>query len=271
MGALFLKHHYEPYQTGQAGKVYIPAETWGKWHSCSLFFLGSVTDTLPANHHNIFQVVGFETATLPWYDPQTHLLDEEGLLAAIETLPPRSIIVLQTAGNNPTGCDPNITAWHRLAEAFSAGKHFAFLDVAYPGFVTGNFEADCAPIRIFAEAGIPLLAAGTFGKSFGLYGERVGLLAIPAPSQEITSRIEGQMKLLARAETGAQPAFGAAIVQTILADQNLRGLWEQDLRHMAEQLEKRRRCLVDELQKLQTPGRWDFINSQAGMFWYVFI
>ena len=30
MGAKFLRMHYEPYRSNSKGKVYIPAETWGK-------------------------------------------------------------------------------------------------------------------------------------------------------------------------------------------------------------------------------------------------
>ena len=30
MGALFLKHHYGPFNEKSAKKIYIPAETWGK-------------------------------------------------------------------------------------------------------------------------------------------------------------------------------------------------------------------------------------------------
>ena len=30
MGAVFLKLHYEPFKSGQPGKVYIPSETWGE-------------------------------------------------------------------------------------------------------------------------------------------------------------------------------------------------------------------------------------------------
>lgn len=218
------------------------------------------------NHANVFNYVGLETELLPWYSSALASLDIDALIESIESLPPRSVIVLQTAGNNPTGCDPSKSQWRTVAEVFARRHHLAFLDAAYPGFVTGDVELDCEPIRIFAEANVPIVLAATFGKSFGLYGERVGILTITSPSKGVASRVEDHMKLLARAETGAQPAFGAAIVEIILSDSELRRTWQDSVRQMAAELQKRRALLKAELVTLQTPGRWDIITEQVGMF-----
>lgn len=75
------------------------------------------------------------------------------------------------------------------------------------------------------------------------------------------------MKLLARAETGAQPSFGATVVETILMDDELRSIWKSDIKHMADQLRKRRRLLLEQLKSLGTPGDWNFVIDQSGMFW----
>ena len=146
---------------------------------------------------------------------------------------------------------------------------------------------------------VPLVLAATFGKCFGLYGERVGLLAVVAPDEGNARRIEGQMKLMARAETGAQPAFGARIVEMVLGDGGgcddedgsnavgegqgggnvdgkkgrekgqLRKMWEQDVQSMAAQLESRRRLLRSLLEGKRTPGDWSYLTEQQGMFSYV--
>ncbi|KAI1324632.1 aspartate aminotransferase [Xylariaceae sp. FL0255] len=251
MGALFLKKHYKtPGNRGANNtKVYIPEETW-------------------ANHPNVFHHVGFETESLPWYNTKTQLLDIDALLARIATLPSRSIIVLQVAGNNPTGCDPSPSDWEALAQAFISGHHFAFLDAAYPGFVSGSLEEDCLPVRVFADAGIPLILATTYGKAFGLYGERAGILFITLDSKITAKRAEGQMKLLARAETGAQPAFGAAIVEMILANRELRCIWQEDLKLMAGELMSRRLALYKALKKRGGKKDWSFMMGQTGMFTY---
>ena len=178
----------------------------------------------------------------------------------------QSVIVLQSSSQNPTGCDPTTTQWHQLARTFKIRNHFAYFDAAYLGFVSGCAHTDFESIRIFADAGIPLLIAATYGKAFGLYGERVGFLSIVAPSEEVGKRIETQMKLLARAETGAMPAFGARIVEIILGDGGLKRIWEGEVKGVSEELRERRRLLRVALERMGTSGKWTFLTDQVGMF-----
>ncbi|KAF2184927.1 PLP-dependent transferase [Zopfia rhizophila CBS 207.26] len=200
--------------------------------------------------------------------PSIHAFDFNGLNESLTRIPPQSIVVLQVCGNNPTGCDPSAEEWQRLAQTFQAKQHFAFLDLSYPGFVSGSVAEDCAPIRLIAEAGTPFLLAATYGKAFGLYGERVGHLCVPLPTAQAAARAEQQMKLLAREETGAQPRFGARLVANILGNPRLRMVWEEDLRGLAQDLAGRREALKRELLKQNVPGDWSFVTSQAGMFLY---
>lgn len=176
------------------------------------------------------------------------------------------MVVLQTAGHNPTGCDPTTAQWRLVAAALARGGHTAFLDAAYPGFATGDVARDCEPVRLCAAAAVPLLLAATFGKACGLYGERVGLLAVVLPRPDLARRAEAHLRLLARAETGAQPAFGAALVEAVLGDPALRRVWEADVRAMAATLVRRRQMLRDALERLGTPGDWRVITAQVGMF-----
>ena len=111
-----------------------------------------------------------------------------------------------------------------------------------------------------------MLLAATYGKAFGLYGERVGFLSVIAPSEEVGKRIETQMKLLARAETGAMPVFGARIVEIILSDMDLKRIWEREVREVSEELKQRRRVLRETLERLGTPGNWNYLTDQCGMF-----
>ena len=77
------------------------------------------------------------------------------------------------------------------------------------------------------------------------------------------------MKLLARAETGAMPAFGARIVETVLEDAELRRVWEGDVKGIAAQLRERRVRLRGMLEDLGTPGSWKHVTDQVGMFSWV--
>ena len=204
--------------------------------------------------------------SLPYYNPSTCSLDFDALNAAIEALPSQSVILLQTSANNPTGCDPTPAQWRTLANTFVEHGHFAFLNAAYLGFVSGNPRTDCESICIFADAGVSLLLAATYGKAFGLYGERVGILSVAAPNLQVAGRMEKQMKLLARAETGAMPAFGAKIVEIVLGDAELKEIWENDVAGIAQQLKERRNKLRTTSKDLGTPGTWNHVTEQASMF-----
>ncbi|KAF1823290.1 PLP-dependent transferase [Dissoconium aciculare CBS 342.82] len=247
MGAKFLRAHYEPYLSRAESKVYIPLETW-------------------TNHPNVFQSVGFTTASLPWYNEERRAFDLTLFQSEIVKIPSQSIVVLQISANNPTGCDPSVDEWRQIALTFKSCGHFAFLDLAYPGFVSGCFVTDALPLRIFVDTGVPLATATTYGKAFGLYGERVGHLCFTLPDAHTAQRAEQQMKLLARAETGAQPRFGAALVALILGNKELKACWEKDIRRLAQDLDSRRKNLKESLVRAGAPGNWDFITNQRGMF-----
>lgn len=266
MGALFLKHHYGPWKVaGTPRKVYVPAESWGTYKKKTWGFPLLILTVL-VNHPNVFSFLGLEPKPLPYYNPSTRGIDFAALILAIASLPPQSVIVLQTAAQNPTGCDPTAAQWREFARTFKSLDHFAFLDAAYLGFVSGDAYTDAESVRIFADMGVPLLLAATYGKAFGLYSERVGFMMVIAPNGEVGKRIENHMKLLARAETGAQPAFGAKIVELILTDATLKRRWEADVQKIAGQLRERRVKLRGRLEALETPGTWHHISDQAGMF-----
>jgi len=48
---------------------------------------------------------------------------------------------------------------------------FPFFDCAYQGFSSGDLDKDAWSIRYFIEQGFELVAAQSFSKNFGLYGE----------------------------------------------------------------------------------------------------
>lgn len=218
------------------------------------------------NHHNLFKTLGIELVDLPYYDPTIKNLNWSAYKAAIESLPSQSVILIQTAAHNPTGCDPAPEQWQELIQIFLSKGHFAFLDSAYLGLISGDVDEDASTIRMFEAAGVPLLLAATFGKSFGLYGERVGMLSVIAPSPEVRNRMHKQMALLARSELGSSPAFGAKIVEVILGDEKIKHTWVSDVKGVALDLKQRRRSLRDQLELLKAPGEWEFLTRQVGMF-----
>src|SRR5690606_17280766 len=68
------------------------------------------------NHRALFERAGFEVVEYAYYDPATHGLDYEGMLASLRALPEQSVVVLHACCHNPTGVDPTLEQWAGIVE-----------------------------------------------------------------------------------------------------------------------------------------------------------
>jgi aspartate aminotransferase len=148
----------------------------------------------------------------------------------------------------------------------AAKSHFPFFDCAYQGFATGDVDRDAWAVRLFVERGFELFVAQSFAKNFGLYGERCGCLTVVARHPEQAKAVHSQLSKISRASISNPPAFGARIVTMILQDPVLYAEWLDNLRTMSDRIIAMRQALYDELTKLETPGQWEHIINQIGMF-----
>ncbi|KAI0148297.1 pyridoxal phosphate-dependent transferase [Hypoxylon sp. NC0597] len=246
LGALFLSRFY----TGNK-QVYLSDPTW-------------------ANHNQIFTNVGIPIAKYPYFSKETRGLDFEGMKSTLLGAPERSIVLLHACAHNPTGVDPTLEQWKEIAEVLRQKKHFPFFDCAYQGFASGDLMRDNAAVRYFVEQGFELVVAQSFAKNFGLYGERAGcfhVVTAPAPDAEATiTRIASQLAILQRSEISNPPLYGARIASIVLNDPQLFAEWEENLRTMSGRIISMRKALRAKLEELGTPGTWNHITDQIGMF-----
>ncbi|KAJ6596786.1 aspartate amino-transferase [Mycena vulgaris] len=246
LGALFLSKFY---QWGTAEKkVWLSNPTW-------------------ANHHAIFKNVGIEPVDYPYYDPKTIGLDFTGFVNTLKTAPDRSVFLLHACAHNPTGVDPTPEQWKTIAEVMVVKGHYAFLDCAYQGFASGDLDKDAWAVRFFVEQGVALLVCQSFAKNAGLYGERVGALHVVSPTKETSAKVKSQLSVLQRSEISNPPTHGARIVSMILNNPSMFEAWKRDIRTMAGRIIDMRKELFRLLtEELHTPGNWDHIMNQIGMF-----
>ncbi|RSM12339.1 hypothetical protein CEP52_002556 [Fusarium oligoseptatum] len=185
------------------------------------------------------------------------------------------VVILHACAHNPTGIDPTRDQWKALAQLFQRKKLFAFFDSAYQGFATGDVDVDAWAPRHFQKVLFQstssaqpqgICIAQSFSKNFGLYGERVGALHLVVPAATPLAGSLSQLSRLTRAEISNPPSFGSKIVEMILTQPELRGLWEQDLKTMATRIKRMRALLRQEIEKKQGPGDWGHLESQIGMF-----
>ncbi|EAU88611.2 aspartate aminotransferase [Coprinopsis cinerea okayama7 len=245
LGALFLSRFYgwngEP-------RVYLSNPTW-------------------ANHHAIFRNVGIEPVDYPYYNPQTISLDFDRLIDSLKEAPARSVFLLHACAHNPTGVDPTPEQWEAIADVMLERGHYAFFDCAYQGFASGDLDKDAWAVRRFVEKNVPLLVCQSFAKNAGLYGERVGALHVVSPDAETANRVRSQLSVLQRSEISNPPSHGARLVSLILNDPELFEEWKRDIVTMSSRIIDMRKELYRLLTEVyKTPGNWDHILNQIGMF-----
>ena len=79
--------------------------------------------------------------------------------------------------------------------------------------------------------------------------------------------MKSQLAVLQRSEISNPPAYGARLVAMILGQPQLFAQWKQDIKTMAGRIIDMRHELHRLLtQELKTPGNWDHIINQIGMF-----
>jgi aromatic-amino-acid transaminase len=226
-----------------------------------------ISDPSWENHRALFESAGFTVNNYAYYDPATHGVNFDGMLADLRNMPEGAIVVLHACCHNPTGADLSADQWGQVIAAVREGGLIPFLDMAYQGFGSGIAE-DGAVVRRFVDAGGPLLVSNSFSKSFSLYGERVGALSVVGSSADEAARILSQLKRVVRTNYSNPPVHGGKVVATVLATPELRRLWEEELAGMRVRIKEMREQLVQKLAE-KAPGRdFGFVRKQVGMFSY---
>ncbi|KAG5805864.1 hypothetical protein H9Q74_009558 [Fusarium xylarioides] len=232
-----------------------------------------VSDPTWANHHMIWESVGMKPRLYPYYKMSDCSLDFEGMIKTLEEqAQPRDAVLLHACAHNPTGLDPTKEQWKAIAELCQRKQLFPFFDAAYQGFASGSPAEDAWAIRYFyhQQPRPDMIVAQSFSKNFGLYGHRTGAvhLVLAEPSKEIRDNAYSTLSYLLRSEISMAPKYGSTIVKTVLDSEELTAAWMADLQVMSSRIKSMRQALYDELVRLETPGTWNHIVDQIGMFSY---
>ena len=219
------------------------------------------------NHKSIFAASGLEVCYYEYYDAATHQLDFSAMLNSLEQAAAGDVVLFHGCCHNPTGIDPTTEQWQQLAELSVSRGWLPLFDFAYQGFGRG-LDEDAEGLRIFAEKHNELMVCSSYSKNFGLYNERVGAFTLVAENAEIAAAAFSQVKFAIRANYSNPPSHGAAVVATILGDDALRTLWEQELADMRQRIQRMRQLFVNTLTEKGASQDFRFINQQNGMFSY---
>jgi len=229
--------------------MHIPNPTWG-------------------NHTAIFKRAGVTTKMYTYYKPETRGFDFEGMIEAMNQMNPGEAILLHACAQNPTGVDPTEEQWLTIVDACRVRGLIPVLDNAYQGYASGSLEKDGFSLTLFEQSGLEYFVAQSFAKNFGLYGERIGYIHVKCASQKATAAVLSQLKILIRQAYSSPPKHGAAIVYRLLTTPALKAQWLEELQFMSNRILQMRDALRGACEANQTPGTWNHITDQIGMFSY---
>ena len=148
------------------------------------------------------------------------------------------------------------------------GHHDGAQPAAVQGFASGDPDRDAAAIRAFVARGMDLLVCQSFAKNMGLYSERVGALHVVAADAASATASLSLLEAIIRPMYSTPPAHGARVVAAVLSSPDLAREWREGLTAAMARVATMRRLLRDALLARGTPGSWDHITAQAGMFSY---
>jgi len=248
------------------GSLRVAAETLNKVLKLTNFYYSNPTW---GNHRLIFLQAGFtEAKQYRYWDAAARGLDLTGMLEDLNNAPANSVIILHACAHNPTGVDPTQDQWKQIADVIEQKKLIPLFDTAYQGFASGDLDKDAWAVRYFADRGFEMMVTQSFAKNFGLYNERVGNLVMIINNPAVIVAVKSQITLLIRGAYSNPPNHGARIVSTVLNDKKLFEDWRECIRTMSSRITSMRVGLRERLEKKGTPGVWDHITSQIGMFSY---
>lgn len=218
-----------------------------------------------ANHPKVFEAADRHVETYAYIDTSCTTLDFEALLQSLDKIPAGDVVLLHGCCHNPTGIDPTPEQWRQIAEVVHRRKLLPLIDFAYQGFGQG-IEEDAVGLRTIIQPGTEAIVCSSFSKNFGLYSERVGALTLVAGSSDAAQAALSHAKVAVRTNYSNPPQHGGAIVATVLADPELRTMWEKELAEMRTRIHAMRTVFVESMKQKAPQHDFSFIANQCGMF-----
>lgn len=226
------------------------------------------------NHFPVMMQSGFEKCvSYPYFNLKTRKADFPAFKKFMLKAAPGSVVILHGAGHNPTGSDFSAAEWDEVAAMAKKGQWFVILDSAYQGYASGDLEKDAYGARAMIRAKVFTACCQSFAKNMGLYGDRCGCLSVFAHDGPKTAKLifDYTKARIIRPMYSSPPINGYRIAHILMTDPVLRPQWEKELKAMSDRILRIRKIVFDELTRLQTPGTWNHIVEQIGMFSYVCI
>lgn len=218
-------------------------------------------------HKNISERVGIQhPQTYPYYNRVSNSLVIPEMVDFLKKIPERSIIFMHPCAHNPTGLDPTQSEWDAILNVCQEKQHYPFFDFAYQGLASGSLTDDARVISKFVDAGMQMAVTHTMSTNAGIYGEKVGYCHFVCTDATTSNNVLSQLKMQVRRSYSACPVHGARIAARILRNPEYFEMWKGEIKEMHGRLVSVRKDLKERLIQLKTPGNWEFLEKQNGLF-----
>ena len=248
----------------------------------------SIPNTMPKEVHEVFESRGYIVHTIPYWNETKKTIDLEAIKYHLSVLNDGGLVLLENCGRNWSGDYLSESEWNEIIKIILEKNLFLILNAAQDGLCYTDLKNDHYPARKLADHGAEFIVTQSFDRSLGLYSERVGSMTLVVKeSREIfticwsqTERIflttkkdtitmsncKSQVERIIRALYSNPPSHGARIVSYVLNNASFLREWKANLKLIRMRLKSIRKELFEKLRLKGTPGRWDHLLRQRGLY-----
>ena len=222
------------------------------------------TPTWP-NHPAILKHLGLSFKSYRYFDEATCSVDFNSMREDLLEAKSGDVLLLHGCCHNPTGANLKSEEWAEITDICLEKNISPLIDLAYQGFGDG-LENDVIGMQSMASKVPNMMIAASCSKNFGVYRDRVGAAIVIAEEHSAAKLVEDNLKSLNRLTFSFPPDHGAAVVEQILVNPELRKNWQTELEIMRKGMLDLRLGLSNALKRATKSDRFDFIADHRGMF-----
>lgn len=224
-----------------------------------------VSDPTWANHIPLLGSAGVALKTYPYYDAGSRSIRFDRMMETLSSIPAGDLVLLHGCCHNPTGMDLSREQWQQVSKLMAERRLVPFVDLAYLGFAEG-LEEDAYSVRLLFDAVPEMFVAASCSKNFALYRDRIGSLSVVGKDQATRDILRSQAHNIVRTIYSMPPDHGAAIVQRILNNADLRAEWVAEVDAMRSRLKAMRNKLVAALAAAAPGHDFSHVDRTHGLF-----
>mgnify|MGYP001412745496 FL=1 len=226
----------------------------------------SIPDPTWGQQTFMFQRAGLKITKHTYYDQINNFLDFDSMLDDLNKLKSGDALLLHGCCHNPTGADLSEDQWEQVAYMCLKKGILPFIDLVYQGLGKGIIE-DVLGIRKLVEIVPEVIITVSSSKTFGVYRDRCGLIAVITDIDKVKSNsLETMLSEIARELYFHPPDHAASLINILLENEILKSEWLLEIGHMQKRIETLRKKLSKSLQEKQKSDFFSFLNIQNGMF-----